>query len=324
MDARTLRRYAARPGESVTCMMTTVHILGARLESAAPALRATLSDLLARLYARDSALPAERLKALVVSDERAPAAEGQSEVPPLVRSDDADGCTLTLAAPYVEQALGGEADQLLQLVHLIHRELWRSELAREAAVAAPADALAAQFSPIVARMFDEYRANRASAWSLPNNADLLLPHLLGLLEELPAACDRARADYRIDGSLDALAGLSMARLALLMQTTAFSLGYLAGLGRSAADIAPELKAGLDASILGREWPRIAALLAGASASDGDARALQLDMLRTRVIAVLAAMGLQARTGDDGTVWMDVADASAEATAAAVARIGTVH
>lgn len=308
--------------------MTTVHILGARLESAAPALRATLSDLLARLYARDGALPAERLKALVVSDDVAPAAEGQTEVPPLVRSDDADGCTLTLAAPYVEQALGGEADQLLQLVHLIHRELWRGELAREAtpeiAPAAPADALAAQFSPIVARMFDEYRANRASAWSLPNNADLLLPHLLGLLEELPAACDRARAEYRIDGNLDALAGLSMARLALLMQTTAFSLGYLAGLGRSAADIAPELKAGLDASILGREWPRIAALLAGASASEGEARALQLDMLRTRVIAVLAAMGLQARTGDDGTVWMDVADASPEATAAAVARLGTLH
>ncbi|MFX7328881.1 hypothetical protein ABTI69_19040, partial [Acinetobacter baumannii] len=89
-------------------------------------------------------------------------------------------------------------------------------------------------------------------------------------------------------------------------------------------IAPELKAGIDASLLGREWPRIAALLAGASASKGESRTLQLDMLRTRVIAVLGAMGLTARLGEDGAVWMDVADASAEATAAALARMGTLH
>jgi hypothetical protein len=303
--------------------MHTIELRGARLEGAAT-LRNTLADLLDRLYARDGALDASRLKALVVTDDIAAPAQGQTEAPPLVREDANDGCTITLAAPYVEQALGGDADQLLQLVHLLHRELWRSELARDTAAGPPADALAAQFAPVVARMFDEYRANRASAWSLPARADLLLPHLLGLLEELPAACERALADYRLDGNLDALAGISMARLALLMQTTAFSLGYLAGLGRSVADIAPELKAGIDASLLGREWPRIAALLAGAAASEGEARALQLDMLRTRVIAVLGAMGLSARLGADGAVWMDVADASAEATAAAVARMGTLH
>ncbi|MDY0055052.1 MAG: hypothetical protein RBS46_02030 [Methyloversatilis sp.] len=303
--------------------MHTIELRGARLEGAAT-LRNTLAELLDRLYARDGALDASRLKALVVTDDIAAPAQGQTEAPPLVRDDADDGCTITLAAPYVEQALGGDTDQLLQLVHLLHRELWRSELTRDAVAGSPADALAAQFAPIVARMFDEYRANRASAWSLPAKADLLLPHLLGLLEELPAACQRALADYRLDGNLDALAGISMARLALLMQTTAFSLGYLAGLGRTVADIAPELKAGIDASLLGREWPRIAALLAGASASEGEARTLQLDMLRTRVIAVLAAMGLSARLGEDGAVWMDVADASAEATAAAVARMDTLH
>lgn len=303
--------------------MHTIELRGARLEGAAT-LRNTLAELLDRLYARDGALDASRLKALVVTDDIAAPAQGQTEAPPLVRDDADDGCTITLAAPYVEQALGGDTDQLLQLVHLLHRELWRSELTRDAVAGSPADALAAQFAPIVARMFDEYRANRASAWSLPAKADLLLPHLLGLLEELPAACERALADYRLDGNLDALAGISMARLALLMQTTAFSLGYLAGLGRTVADIAPELKAGIDASLLGREWPRIAALLAGASASEGEARTLQLDMLRTRVIAVLAAMGLSARLGEDGAVWMDVADASAEATAAAVARMDTLH
>lgn len=303
--------------------MPTIELRGARLAGAAT-LRSTLADLLDRLYARDSALDASRLKALVVTDDVAAPAQGQTEAPPLAREDAVDGCTIKLAAPYVEQTLGGDADQLLQLVHLLHRELWRGQLTLDPVAAAPTDALAAQFAPIVTRMFDEYRANRASAWSLPAKADLLLPHLLGLLEELPAACERALADYRLDGNLDALAGISMARLALLMQTTAFSLGYLAGLGRSVADIAPELKAGIDASLLGREWPRIAALLAGASASEGEARTLQLDMLRTRVVAVLGAMGLAARLGEDGAVWMDVADASAEATAAAVARMGTLH
>jgi hypothetical protein len=303
--------------------MPTIELRGDRLAGALT-LRTTLADLLDRLYARDSALDASRLRALVVTDVVAAPAHGQTEAPPLAREDAADGCTITLAAPYVEQALGGDADQLLQLVHLLHRELWRGQLTLDPVAAAAADALAAQFSPIVTRMFDEYRANRASAWSLPAKADLLLPHLLGLLEELPAACERALADYRLDGNLDALAGVSMARLALLMQTTAFSLGYLAGLGRTVADIAPELKDGIDASLLGREWPRIAALLAGAAASEGEARTLQLDMLRTRVIAVLGAMGLAARLGEDGAVWMDVADASTEATAAAVARMGTLH
>lgn len=303
--------------------MPTIELRGARVAGTVT-LRSTLADLLDRLYARDGALDASRLKALVVTDDVTAPAQGQAEAPPLTREDAADGCTITLAAPYVEQALGGDADQLLQLVHLLHRELWRGQLTLDPVAAAPADALAAQFAPIVTRMFDEYRANCASAWSLPATADLLLPHLLGLLEELPAACERALADYRLDGNLDALAGISMARLALLMQTTAFSLGYLAGLGRTVADIAPELKDGIDASLLGREWPRIAALLAGATASEGEARTLQLDMLRTRVVAVLGAIGLTARLGEDGAVWMDVADASAEATAAALARMGTLH
>lgn len=304
--------------------MHKIDIRGARLATAAGTLCTTLTDLLDRLYARDAALDASLLQALVVTDEIAAPGAGQAEAPPLMREDAADGFTITLAAPFVEQALGGDADDMLQLVHLLHRELWRGKHARDASLLATAGPLATHFAPIVARMFDEYRANRASAWSLPGKADLLLPHLLGLLEELPGACERTLADYRLDGNLDALAGLSMARLALLMQTTAFSLGYLAGLQRSATDIAPELKTGIDASLIGREWPRIAALLAGATASDGDARALQLEMLGTRAAAILATMGLNTRIGSDGALWMDVAEASPETTAAAVARMGTLH
>lgn len=310
--------------------MYPITIADTRPEAAAT-LRNTLSELLDRLYARDSALTPGRLRALIVTGVPAPD-QLQGDAPPLSRTDSADGFTLRLAAPFVEQSLAGEADRLLQMVHALHRELWRAELAAELATelaadpapAAPADALAAQFAPIVTLMFDEYRANRHSAWSLPGDADLLLPHLLRLLDELPAASERALADYRVDGDLETVVGLGIARLTHLMQTTAFCLGYLAGLGRTAADIAPELKAGIDASLLGREWPRVAALLAGAAASGGEARALQLDMLRTRVIAVLGNMGLGARISADGTVWMDVAEASAEATAEAVARLGPLH
>lgn len=284
--------------------MYTIELRSHRPDGAV-ALRSALADLLDRLYARDGALDATRLKLRVVSDAIVPPEHGEGAAPPLLREDHSDGCTITLCAAYVEQALAGDADELMQLVHLLHRELWRSELARDATTAPPADSVAAQFWPIVTRMFDEYRANRASAWSLPARADLLLPHLLGLLEELPAACERALSAYRIDGDDHALAGLSMARLALLMQTTAFSLGYLAGLGRSVADIAPEMKAAIDASLLGREWPRFAALLAGAADSAGDARLLQLDMLRTRVMAVLSNMGVPVGVDESGHLRLDV-------------------
>lgn len=285
--------------------MPLIELQCLRAETAAETLRTSLSVLLARLYERDRGLDAAHLRVLVLRDD---AAGHAGSAPPLSRDDEAGGFTITLSAPFVEQSLAGEPEHVLQLVHALHRELWRGELAMAPASASEAagDALAAQFAPIARLMLDEYRANRASAWSLPTGADLLLPHLLRLLDELPDASRRALADYRADGDLDTLTGLAMARLTHLMQTVAFSLGYLAGLQRSAADIAPELKAGIDASLIGREWPRIAALLAGAAAGEGDARALQMSMLATRIMAVLGSMGLHARTGDDGTVWMDVA------------------
>lgn len=283
--------------------MPLIELQCARAETCAETLRTSLSVLLARLYERDRSLDAAHLQVLVLRDD---AVGSAGAVPPLSREDGADGFTITLSAPFVEQSLAGEPEQVLQLVHALHRELWRGELAQEPAGETADDALAAQFVPLARLMLVEYRANRACAWSLPAGADLLLPHLLRLLDALPDASRQALADYRADGDLDALTGLAMGRLTHLMQTVAFSLGYLAGLQRSAADIAPELKTGLDASLIGREWPRIAALLAGAAAGDGAARALQLNMLATRVIAVLGSMGLHARTGGDGAVWMDVA------------------
>jgi hypothetical protein len=282
--------------------MFPISVAGARLEAGADALRNTLSELLARLYARDAALSPSRLKSLVVTDVAGASSQDTAPLQPLSRRDVEDGFVLALTAPFVEQALGGEADHLMQLVHAVHRELWRGEIAATAVPRAAQDGIAAQFAPIASLMLDEYRANCASTWSLPGNADLLLPHLLGLLDELPAAGERTLAAYRSDGDLDTLVGLSMARLTHLMQTVAFSLGYLAGLGRTAGDIAPELKAGIDASIIGHEWPRIAALLSGAAASEGDARILQLDMLRTRIVAVLGGMGLTVGLDDGRCVW----------------------
>ena len=151
---------------------------------------------------------------------------------------------------------------------------------------------------------------QAQTAATPGTAPPVLS-LRGITKSFPGV--RALSDVRLDlfpGEVTALIGENGAGkstlVAHLMQTVAFSLGYLAGLQHSAADIAPELKAGIDASLIGREWPRIAALLAGAAAGEGDARALQMSMLATRIMAVLGSMGLHARTGDDGTVWMDVA------------------
>jgi hypothetical protein len=281
--------------------MSLIDLRCARPAASADTLRTALTELLARLHARDGGLTAARLQGVILRDDATEADQAAA----LSREDAADGFTITLSAPFVERSLSGAPEHMLQLVHALHRELWRGELAAEPATEQARDALTAQFSPIADLMLAEYRANRASAWSLPSDADLLLPHLLRLLDEFPAASARAQSDYLQDGDLDTLVGLCMARLTHLMQTVAFCLGYLAGLQRSAADIAPELKAGIDSSLIGREWPRIAALLAGAAASDGDGRALQMDLLATRITSVLAAMGLVARLGHDGAVRMDV-------------------
>jgi hypothetical protein len=295
--------------------MYTIEISGERLQAHGAALRSTLFDLLTRLHARDTGLDPSHLLRVVVNDVPAsgptPPQEG---IPPLFRSGDPDAVVLHLAAPFVEQALAGDSDQLLQMVHAMHRELWRARIATDPAPVEAGDGLTARFSPIAALMLDEYRANRNSAWSLPGNADLLLPHLLGLLDELPAAGERALAQCREDGDIERFMGLTIARLTHLMQTAAFCLGYLAGLGRTAADISPELKTVIDASILAGEWPRMAALLAGAAACDGDARALQMDMLRIRILAVLERMGLRTSLDGDGAIRTGLADNPAPAGA----------
>lgn len=99
-------------------------------EASASALRTTLSDALERLYARDTALPAHRLASLLVTDETATEGEAAGRSP-LQRTDTADGYRLTLSARFAEQALAGDPEQVLELVHLLHRELWRGELAQE-------------------------------------------------------------------------------------------------------------------------------------------------------------------------------------------------
>lgn len=297
-----------------------------RLQTSAATFTEALAAMLARLHERDTALDTAHIERLLICDDpaQALAALGRpcaSDAAPALQRVDA---TLVLAASALESALAGEAHALMHLVHALHRECWRAQLEQPAPAQGGIDALAEQFDPIVHLMLLEFDTNRRCAWSLPADSDLLLPHLMALLQALPAACQRAIAAYQLDGRLDELVGLSLGRLTHLMQTAAFSMGYLNGLGRRLAQVSTDLQAALDDSLLARAWPRIAALLAGASASQGEARALQSAMLRAQVLDVLGTMGLAPRLDDQGQLWMDVAAASPKATAAAVASLGPLH
>jgi hypothetical protein len=141
-------------------------------------------------------------------------------------------------------------------------------------------------------------------WSLPADADLMLPHLADLLQVLPPATAEDITLALADGDLADLFGRALGRVTHLMQVVGHVQGSVAGLGRSLAQLSPDLAAQIGASFLGPRWDRLGRLLEAlfGSAGQWDGEFLH-NALRPEVLAVFAALGLELRPDDDGGVWL---------------------
>jgi hypothetical protein len=278
----------------------------------AEVLGAALRELVTGLQSRDDGLVMAGPLRLVVADdfptvlaEEGAAAGADAVVQALHRAADV---LLVVDGRRVAAALAGAPEELARLVHLLHRELWRIQTAecRRASPVAVANDFERHLQPVVEALWTEYVSTRRAVWSLPADADLLLPHLAELLEALPPA---TAGDITLalaeGGKLDELFARALGRITHLMQVVGHVQGYLAGLGRGLESLSPELAACLRASFLGPRWDRTARLLDALYGSDGqwDGEFLH-NTLRPEVLVVFAALGLDLRPDEDGGVWLE--------------------
>lgn len=280
---------------------------------AAPAasLKAAVEGLVAGLRARDQALSLAGLAALVVVDDF-PAALAHAGVGAVDGAlaqavTGPAGAVLYLDGRRLAAILAGPPEELARLAHLLHRELWRiQEAARRQAQPAPvANEFEGHLVPVVEGLWAEYASARRGVWTLPADADLLLPHLAGLLEALPPATLEDSTLALAAGEFGDLFARALGRVTHLMQVVGQVQGYLAGLGRSVESLAPELATPLRGSFLGPRWDRLGRLLEALHGSAGqwDGEFLH-NTLRPEVLAVFAALGLDLQPDADGGVWLE--------------------
>lgn len=266
-----------------------------------------IEALLARIQARDSGLDLSLLSRIIVTDQLA-ATEQQLGATPVAGEHlsrivaDGDGLALLFDGARLWQTLEGDGAEIARLIHHLHKECWRLHDARQPQAAAADTPLARALAPIVAAMWQEYRINRRSAWSLPPDSDLLLNHLAALLQALPGGMQEEITLYFADQDLDGLFAKSLGRIAHLMQAVAHVQGYLDGMGQPLQAVSGEMHELVAGSFLSPIWLTTAQhLAAGHDIEPGELADVPL---RRDIHNAFATFGLQLRE-EDGDVWVDV-------------------
>lgn len=273
----------------------------------ASTLSQVIEALLARIQARDSGLDLSLLSRIIVTDQLA-ATEQQLGATPVAGEHlsrivaDGEGLALLFDGARLWQTLEGDGAEIARLIHHLHKECWRLHDARQPQAAAADTPLARALAPIVAAMWQEYRINRRSAWSLPPDSDLLLNHLAALLQALPGGMQEEITLYFADQDLDGLFAKSLGRIAHLMQAVAHVQGYLDGMGQPLAAVSGEMHELVAGSFLSPIWLTTAQhLAAGHDIEPGELADVPL---RRDIHNAFATFGLQLRE-EDGDVWVDV-------------------
>jgi len=273
----------------------------------ASTLSQVIEALLARIQARDTGLDLSLLSRIIVTDQLA-ATEQQLGATPVVGEHlsrivaDGDGLALLFDGARLWQTLEGDGAEIARLIHHLHKECWRLHDARQPQAAAADTPLARALAPIVAAMWQEYRINRRSAWSLPPDSDLLLNHLAALLQALPGGMQEEITLYFADQDLDGLFAKSLGRIAHLMQAVAHVQGYLDGMGQPLQAVSGEMHELVAGSFLSPIWLTTAQhLAAGHVLEPGELADVPL---RRDIHNAFATFGLQLRE-EDGDVWADV-------------------
>ncbi len=268
-----------------------------------------IEALLSRIQARDTGLDLSLLSRIIVTDQLA-TTEQQLGATPVAGEHlsriVADGTGGQLALLFdgarLWQILEGDGAEIARLIHHLHKECWRLHDARQPQAAAADTPLARALAPIVAAMWQEYRINRRSAWSLPPDSDLLLNHLAALLQALPGGMQEEITLYFADQDLDGLFAKSLGRIAHLMQAVAHVQGYLDGMGQPLQAVSGEMHELVAGSFLSPIWLTTAQhLAAGHDIEPGELADVPL---RRDIHNAFATFGLQLRE-EDGDVWVDV-------------------
>lgn len=275
----------------------------------APLIRQVIEALIQRIVARDADLDLSALDRIVVADDLA-TAEARFGVTPAAGEhlsrivEGKPGFTLLMNGVKLWSILEGDSAEIARLIHHLHKECWRlHDAARPAAAAEAGTPLARALAPIVAVMWQEYRINRRTAWSLPADSDLLLNHLAALLEALPGGMQEEITLYFADQDLDGLFAKSTGRIAHLMQAVAHVQGYLDGMEQPLKAVSAEMADRVSKSFLSPIWMTTAQhLAAGHAIEPGE---LADAPLRRDVHAAFATFGLMIRESEDGDVWVDV-------------------
>lgn len=266
-----------------------------------------IEALLARIQARDTGLDLSALTRILVTDQLAATEQKLGAVP--VAGEhlsrivaDGNGLALLFDGARLWQILEGDGAEIARLIHHLHKECWRVHDARTPQAAEAPTPLARALAPIVAAMWQEYRINRRSAWSLPPDSDLLLNHLAALLQALPEGMQEEITLYFADQDLDGLFAKSLGRIAHLMQAVAHVQGYLDGMGQPLAAVSGEMHELVAKSFLSPIWLTTAQhLAAGHAIGPGELADVPL---RRDIHNAFATFGLQLRE-EDGDVWVDV-------------------
>ena len=275
----------------------------------AATLTQVIEALLARIQARDSGLDLSLLSRIIVTDQLA-ATEQQLGATPVAGEHlsrivaDGDGLALLFDGARLWQTLEGDGAEIARLIHHLHKECWRLHDARQPQAAAADTPLARALAPIVAAMWQEYRINRRSAWSLPPDSDLLLNHLAALLQALPGGMQEEITLYFADQDLDGLFAKSLGRITHLMQAVAHVQGYLDGMEQPLSNVSAEMHELVADSFLSPIWLTTARhLAAGHAIEPGELADIPL---RRDIQSAFATFGLQIRESEDGSdVWVDV-------------------
>ena len=271
-------------------------------------IRQVIEALIQRILARDGDLDINALDRIVVADDL-PAAEARLGVTPVAGEhlsrivESGASFALLMNGVKLWSILEGDSAEIARLIHHLHKECWRLHDAAHPTPATEAAApLARALAPIVAVMWQEYRINRRTAWSLPADSDLLLNHLAALLEALPGGMQEEITLYFADQDLDGLFAKSLGRIAHLMQAVAHVQGYLDGMGQPLQAVSGEMHELVAGSFLSPIWLTTAQhLAAGHDIEPGELADVPL---HRDIHNAFATFGLQLRE-EDGDVWVDV-------------------
>ena len=275
----------------------------------AATLRQVIEALVGRIQARDTGLDLSALSRVLIADDL-PAAEHKAGAAPVAGDHlsrivfDGPQVALLFDGAKLWQILSGDGAEIARLIHHLHKECWRVHDARNPAPEASNAPLALALAPIVGAMWQEYRINRRSAWSLPADSDLLLNHLAALIQALPDGMQEEITLYFADQDLDGLFAKSLGRIAHLMQAVAHVQGYLDGMEQPLKNVSAEMHELVADSFLSPIWLTTARhLAAGHTIEPGELADVPL---RRDIQSAFATFGLQIRESEDGSdVWVDV-------------------